>query len=336
MDYYIDVSQEYKVTEIAKLFATYYDDTYNIVNSNYLEWQYLQNPNGRAIISQARSTNDNTLVGVYILNPVELNTFGISALSLNTFTHADYRGKGMFTKLAKDCYEKAKERGIKSIVGFPNRMSYGGFINKLGFNDLGNVEYLIKAINPMKSLLEIVSGGGRSNNKLLFNKELHSLTDVRTNEVRDFLTKWNNKNKLTVRRSVDYYHWRYEMHPTNKYSFLIHRVNDSIDALIIVKKSVKRVSQLFILDFLWLNPESASQLFRNLQKSVKKNVSVIRLYSNPMHPDHELYKALGFFNSNKLRKINLDVQLIYRSLTQLSSLPLYSDWRISLGDADME
>lgn len=335
MDYYIDESSEFKVAEIATLFATYYDESYNIINPDYLAWQYLDNPSGNAIVSQARSTKDNSLVGVYILNPVELNQYGKSTLSLNTFTHADYRGKGMFTVLAKDCYDRAAKSGVKSIIGFPNPMSYGGFIKKLKFLDVGNVQYLIKAINPLKSIVEVVKGNTAAK-QLLFKKEVDEIKDISNIRVKDFMNEWNLKNSLTVNRSVDYYRWRYDQHPMNNYHILAHQVNNKIEALMVVKKNVKRLSELLILDFLWLNKESAILLFKKMQKSVKKDISVVRVYSNPQHIDHQVYKAMGFFDANKLRKKKLSVPLIYRSLVDSLPDPIFSEWRVSLGDGDME
>lgn len=335
MDYYIDDSRKYKVAEIAQLFATYYDESYNIIDPNYLSWQYLNNPNGNAIVAQARSTKDNSLVGVYILNPIELNQYGKSTLSLNTFTHADYRGKGMFTILAKDCYQRAAKSGVKSIIGFPNPMSYGGFIKKLKFTDVGNVKYMIKVINPLKSIVEAVTGSSATK-QLLFKGNINKIKDIRNDFVKDFMNEWNAKNSLTVNRSVEYYHWRYQQHPINKYHILAHKVDNKVEALMVVKKNVKRLSELLILDFMWLNIESANFLFKNLQKDIKKDISVVRVYSNPLHSDHLIYKAMGFFDSNKLRKRKLSVPLIYRALIDSLPEPNFSDWRVSLGDGDME
>ncbi|HYW76097.1 MAG TPA: GNAT family N-acetyltransferase, partial [Gammaproteobacteria bacterium] len=47
--------------------------------------------------------------------------------------HPDYRGKGLFTRLAERTYEAAAERGFHSVYGVANANSTPGFVRKLGF-----------------------------------------------------------------------------------------------------------------------------------------------------------------------------------------------------------
>lgn len=62
----------------------------------------------------------------------------LCAQSGDTMTHPDHRGKGLFIKLAKLTYELAKTSGIQFVFGFPNKNSYHGFVNKLGWTHKEN------------------------------------------------------------------------------------------------------------------------------------------------------------------------------------------------------
>ena len=67
------------------------------------------------------------------------NQTEIAAQSVNTMTHPDYTGKGLFTELAKLTYVKAAKAGITFIWGFPNQNSAYGFLNKLGWSSNENM-----------------------------------------------------------------------------------------------------------------------------------------------------------------------------------------------------
>jgi hypothetical protein len=54
-------------------------------------------------------------------------------LSLNTATHPDYQGKGLFTKLAAMTYEAGQAAGFDGVYGVANANSTPGFVRKLGF-----------------------------------------------------------------------------------------------------------------------------------------------------------------------------------------------------------
>ncbi|WP_309642714.1 GNAT family N-acetyltransferase [Flavobacterium sp.] len=59
------------------------------------------------------------------------NQTEMAAHSVNTMTHPNYRGKGLFTKLAKQTYDLLQTSGISFVWGFPNQHSEPGFLNKL-------------------------------------------------------------------------------------------------------------------------------------------------------------------------------------------------------------
>ena len=102
-------------------------------------WRYATPPLGFCPIAVA--VDSNKLVGAYIVWPVQIRV-GRSlipgAQSIDTMTHPDYLGQGIFTQLAKECYKIAAERGYKLLYGFPNPLSYPGFVKKLGWSHTTN------------------------------------------------------------------------------------------------------------------------------------------------------------------------------------------------------
>ena len=52
--------------------------------------------------------------------------------------------------LAEACYEEAASRGYKVLYGFPNPLSYPGFVNRLGWIHAGDVAHWVRPIKPSK------------------------------------------------------------------------------------------------------------------------------------------------------------------------------------------
>src|SRR4051812_41540991 len=82
------------------------------LDSQYLQWQYVDNPIGRVIGFNA--FDGSRLVAHYAVIPVSVDYEGqrhLACWSLNTASHPEYQGRGLFTRLAEQTYEAARQRG---------------------------------------------------------------------------------------------------------------------------------------------------------------------------------------------------------------------------------
>ena len=100
----------------------------------YLDWLYLRNPDGQAVGFDA--WDGDTLAAHYVCIPARAWVEGCEVtvlLSLNTATHPDYQGKGLFTRLAAMTFESGAAAGYDGVYGVANANSTPGFVRKLGF-----------------------------------------------------------------------------------------------------------------------------------------------------------------------------------------------------------
>lgn len=100
----------------------------------YLDWLYVANPDGAAVGFDA--WDGERLAAHYVCVPARAWVEGnevLVLLSLNTATHPDYQGKGLFTKLAAMTYEAGAQAGFDGVYGVANANSTPGFVRKLGF-----------------------------------------------------------------------------------------------------------------------------------------------------------------------------------------------------------
>ncbi len=115
----------------------------------YEEWRYFTPPTG---ICPAMIAMDGArAVGFYVLWPLTLRLGDAcvrGAQSMDTMTHPDYQGRGLFTRLAMDCFDLARSRGVEVVYGFPNEFSYPGFVGKLGFRHTGDVDHWMRPVRP--------------------------------------------------------------------------------------------------------------------------------------------------------------------------------------------
>ncbi|MYM68832.1 GNAT family N-acetyltransferase [Pseudoduganella sp. FT55W] len=118
----------------------------------YLQWLYADNPDGQALGFDA--WDGETLAAHYVCIPARARIEGTEVsvlLSLNTATHPNYQGQGLFTRLAAMTYEAGAAAGFDCVYGVANANSTPGFVRKLGFQLVRPLEARvgIGRINPI-------------------------------------------------------------------------------------------------------------------------------------------------------------------------------------------
>jgi GNAT superfamily N-acetyltransferase len=105
-----------------------------------LAWRYRDNPAGTVVGADA--WDGERLAAHYVACPLEARIDGEvvrGLLSLNTATHPDYQGRGLFTQLAERAYEQGAQAGHGFVIGVANAQSTPGFLRKLAFQDVGRL-----------------------------------------------------------------------------------------------------------------------------------------------------------------------------------------------------
>ena len=124
------------VTDYANLLARSFNGFKPSVE--YLNWLYFENPRGE--VKGFDAFDGEKLVGHYACIPIKVAGYkNDSLLSLNTATHPDYQGRGLFSALATATYESVST-SYANVVGVANSKSIRGFVKYLGFENLGNLE----------------------------------------------------------------------------------------------------------------------------------------------------------------------------------------------------
>lgn len=134
----VEISENH-FNELSKLFESSFHN--RNLDTQMLDWQYSKNPAGTVVGYNAYCGSQ--LAAHYVCIPIIAKLHGQQCkglLSINTATHPEHQGQGLFTQLANKTYQKGAELGYDFVVGVANQNSVHGFTKKLGFQNLGLLE----------------------------------------------------------------------------------------------------------------------------------------------------------------------------------------------------
>ena len=161
------------------------------IDTNIVEQRYLQNPLGDLCMFVAMESG--RIVANYSVSPSYLQFGGKKfkcALSLNTMTHPDFVGKGLFVQLAQRLYAELKRHGYSLVYGFPNYISNRTFCTRLGWKDIYEIPTM----------------------ELVVEREVpYNHSNIAPSS--SFDVPQTTSNRLMVLKTEDYLNWRYKNNP---------------------------------------------------------------------------------------------------------------------------
>jgi GNAT superfamily N-acetyltransferase len=204
-------------------------------DEDYLQWFYYNNPAGTLFCALAM--DGETIAGQYVVIPLNLIVNGEltkGSLSLDTFTNPKYRRQGIFTILAEDVFSCLIAQGFSMTLGFPNKLSRPGFLNKLHFTEPYRAYTMVRPISPIPGKHPLLGKVSARMPLGFFNKvvgRLKGLTFEQTNkpDIQIFDELWQARcGNIAFGHVKDaaWMNWRYLNHPRQSYQFLIARYRD--------------------------------------------------------------------------------------------------------------
>jgi hypothetical protein len=336
--------------ELIELSKSYYSDV-DIVNKEYLYWQYLKNPSGRPFLFTSREIKSNILAGQYLVIPIEFNVFEevvLGSLSLNTLTSPKFQGMGLFTKMAKATYEDCSKNNAFFTIGFPNSQSYPGFVKKLNFRHLGDIPLLLKPLNYNIFLTFFlkknrVKHGGTIEIFDIIDDKVRVFDTNDKNDQEKYIIFWKSikhQYAVGIDKNIAFLRWRYGEIPTRNYKLFCIEEANVIKGIIILKaEHVWGMNVGIIMDLLVLdnNLQVGKGLLNFTEKLFRKcNIDmIIGLHSNS-------YENL-ILNKNcfiRIPKIFLPqkIHFIFRKNKDFCNSDCLFDiknWKLTFGDYDV-
>lgn len=283
-----------------------------------ITWRYkhIDNPFGPSIVLVAEENNE--IIGVRAFMRWKLKD-GDNELStyraVDTATHPDHRGKGIFKKLTLQAVETAKEQEGHFIFNFPNDQSRPGYL-KMGWQRSGKLKVAVKpAFNSFWKL---------SRDTGVHKTEYNSTAD----EIDKLCANWNLKLKtagLNTPKSYEYLKWRFEQNPLQDYSVY---AGPGFYISASVKKR-KKVKELRITECIFKeNRKTRKEIRKIIRKwSAEFGIQVISFPPDLFNPGFPFLKG-SFGPVLTVRELNL------REEEKKEYFDL-NNWTYSLGDLEL-
>jgi GNAT superfamily N-acetyltransferase len=225
-------------------------------SSAHWAWEFRDSPFGPAEIELAIAGG--RIVGQYAVVPRRLSDGSWAALSLDTMTHPEFQGKGIFTRTASVVYERLRDRGFRFVYGFPNENSVSGFVKRLEWRvpGRGRVELRLIAGSRSRPLRALGVGVRRMADALLVTERSDPTASVREGTAipEGYDALWSRTKAsygLCVDRDAAYAAWRYLRRPGTEYRMFGASRGDELTGMLVTQQSqIRGMSVLFVCELL--------------------------------------------------------------------------------------
>ena len=236
--------------------------------------------------------------------------------AVDTATHPDFQGKGIFKKLTLEAVKIGKENLSNFVFNTPNVQSRPGYL-KMGWEQVGKVQV---ALQPAyKSFWKLRDP----------KKEYQVVNMASSIEKISLCNSWNRqlglKQKFFTPKSAEFLSWRYENNPLQQYE-VFSTPNLYIAAYIKKRKNIK---ELRIAECIFNDDLSSLKEVRRLLKgwSSKFGAQVITWSPKLLNLDSLSYRgALGPI---------LTIRELHLNEKELQLLLGDDNWNYSIGDLEL-
>jgi len=313
-------------------------------------WQFDRNPTG--IVNIHLAISGGRVIGVVSHSAVRMNVAGREetvSVSINTDTHPDFRGRGVFSTLTRAAEDYAREAGAALMLGVPNEESKPIFLGRLGWHSLPGLRVLMRMLNPLTFATQYLGGrpvgglgiGSRRTNAahapVVYGLGIPVTSELSLEPIHRFESwaddLWSVAKPTmphAVVRGATYLNWRFAEKPDGRYVCFAVRAGSNIVGYIITGQTVKRNIIVSYVAHRLLHPAHAAEYSRIRTRALSAanygSVAALDL----AFPEEPLRMRGGFLPTTKC------LNLIYR--------PLRSDvthdtieagqWHLELGDLD--
>lgn len=301
-------------------------------SEGYWRWKHIENPFGESpvLVCQAEGGG---IVGVRAFMQWTWVKDGKEYRALravDTATHPDYQGKGIFKRLTLDLVKQCAAEKFDFIFNTPNASSRPGYL-KMGWRVLGRLKV---RISP--SLTMISASIGQRKNSIEKLQLPHNSTDLFF-ENREQVEQLIAANNLTTTRhlktsfSFNYLKWRYNQVPIEKYYCINNRNEENTICIFFRTKSTKYGMEGRITDILVDRSRLSEQTFMKGIKQLKTYVDFVSVVDN----DPLIGKMLS--KSYFLPQLPIGPIITIRDLTSEDSSFLlnFNVWKPTLGDLEL-
>lgn len=312
-------------------------------DTGFWSWKHLTSPFGASpcLIAEA----EGRIVGlrVFMRWQWQAGETTVQAVrAVDTATHPDWRGRGIFSSLTLALVEEMRQEGVSFVFNTPNASSGPGYL-KMKWVNTGRTSPLIRPLRPLHLLGSLVAkprANGTGNGAAPAARTAPTATRIgelfREPALDGFLRVLDREERrLRTPRSRDYLQWRYRDIPGGIYDALWEFDGTDGAVLIFRQKHRRGFTELRFCELLVGPSRRSAAIGRALLRQAVADTEAD--YASAMAAsgtaEQRVVLGSGFLPAPRLGPI-----LTVRSLNALASGldPLKRpNWRVSLGDLEL-
>lgn len=304
----------------------------------YWSWKHKSNPFGASPALVAEANGCVVGLRVFMYWAWESGGKEIRAVrAVDTATHPDWRGRGIFTRLTLALVDKMDAEGVSFVFNTPNKLSRPGYL-KMGWSIVGRVSLWVHPRRPLRALGSLVNprspekmnprrgdrgpSDGQSVVKLLDEPKLRDLLHAMP----------TTDSRLATPTSIAYLKWRYVDIPDFAYKAVWFLDDEGSAAVIYRNRPRGSLRELRLCEILVGSGRAslrrATALIRSVLRETNADYAVAMAASKT--PARRTLTHSGFLPVPRLGPI-LTIRPLSKGNMQLHR----SAWRLSIGDLEL-
>jgi len=295
----------------------------------FWEWKHLQNPFAHSTGFVA--THEGKMIGVRVFLPWNWwdgTQIVVAGRAVDTATHPDWHGKGIFSDLTNRLIERVRSEGMKFIFNTPNKKSLPGYL-KMGWRIVSRIPVWLRPLRPFSSIFRM-AGFPHNSSSGLNDGSLESF--FQETDIVEHLNRRLEDQRFQTVRTKDYLIWRYLKIPGFCYLAKWRQTNDSFAAVIYREKKRKQLCEIGICELFLSQNKRGTQLAVEILKEIfHESRADYAIATFALHtPELAVLKQSGFFSLGRRGPI-FTVRMLENEIKPMR----WADWRCSLGDLEL-
>lgn len=278
--------------------------------------KHIDNPFGESLVLLAIEKGKVIGVRAFMLWSWQIGAEKYSAYrAVDTATHPDHQGKGVFKKLTLRAIELGLEAGDDFIFNTPNNQSLRGYL-KMDWKKVGKLRVRLMPISPLNWKAARPAPGYMSKFKCE-PQDIQSLCDKHN-------ASCEKQNTLFTPKSLAYLNWRYEDNPLQGYEVMAEK--DYYLAGYV--KDHGRFKEFRVVEHLYENAAAFNVLKRKVKRLAKLHAAHFVSMGNLGRATGSFAATGNFGPTLTFRNISLDAKEADHYLD-------LKNWSYSLGDLEL-
>lgn len=323
-------------------------------------WLFDENPyNPRGQNMMYVMKEGEQIIGSDGLLPFELQVGDrtvLSAHSVKSMTHPDFKRQGIFKTMTLNSLAKAKEHNLSVVIGLANKASYPAY-EKFGWPTLYERDIYIRPINiynPLRKKLKLSFLAGIGATAFLaydgirlwlkkakvkkYRAKMHIEVPESAGACFD---RYRTHFKIMIVRDYKYLNYRYNKRPDVKYDTItIEDENDQVVAFAVLRVVKLAHSTMVSVAENFANPkdEKAVEALTNamIEYACTKKADYIVASCGKHEPFPRIFRAFGFQTNKKPLSNNMMIACATSDSFDMHALAGYENWFITQGDGETE